>query len=164
MSAPDEASFSSKPKPETPSQPRGKSLAIGLGALIVALAASWGTGRYQGKLETEAAEKRAADRDTEKKRATTEFDAQRDRAIRLEARRRLHLASLAVEERNFGVAESHLAKASSLLGRAKGDAALDKLAGELAGAKLSATDDLGVTRAKVLAWVKAFDEAMPLPE
>jgi hypothetical protein len=132
--------------------------------VVAALGAAYGTGRYQGKLTTDAAEQRASDKEAEKKRATGEFDAQRDRAIRLEARRRLHLAVLAVEERNFGMAEGHLAKAKALLGRAKGDAALDGLANELGAAKLSATDDLGATRKKLLDWVTAFDTAMPLAE
>ncbi len=164
MTSPDE------PKPEPPAKPEeaesstGRRVLIAVGAAVVALGAAYGTGRYQGKLTTDAAEKQASEREAEKKRATVEFDAQRDRAIRLEARRRLHLALLALEERNFGLAEGHLAKASALLGRAKGDAALERLAGEIGGTKLGATDDLGATRKKLLDWVQAFDAAMPLPE
>jgi len=156
--------------PEQPREPstsggsRVKRWAIGFGALVASLAAAYGTGRYQGKLTTDAAEARATQRESEKQRATGEFDAQRDRAIRLEARRRLHLAVLAVDERNFGVAEGHLTKAGALLGRAKGDAALDRLASEITGTKLSATDDLGATRKRLLDWVSAFDTAMPLPD
>lgn len=162
------------PKPERKPEPsarpddsgggRGQRVLIGLGAGVVALGAAYGAGRYQGKLTTDAAEQRAAETESAKKRATSEFDAQRDRAIRLEARRRLHLAALAVDDRNFGVAEGHLAKASALLGRAKGEAALDQIASEIGSAKLPASDDLGATRKRVLDWVAAFDKAMPPAE
>ena len=133
---------------------RGRAIGIGVAAVAVALGAAYGTGRYQGMLTTDAAEKRA----------TGEFDAQRDRALRLEARRRLDLALRSVEERNFGVAEQHLAKAKVLIGRAKGDAALDKLAAEIGEGKLPATDDLASTRDKLRGYLVAFDTALPPAE
>jgi hypothetical protein len=143
---------------------RGRAIGIGVAAVAVALGAAYGTGRYQGMLTTDAAEKRASEREIEKKRATGEFDAQRDRALRLEARRRLDLALRSVEERNFGVAEQHLAKAKVLIGRAKGDAALDKLAADIGEAKLPATDDLASTRDKLRGYLVAFDAALPPAE
>ncbi|MBI3204384.1 MAG: hypothetical protein HYZ29_22805 [Myxococcales bacterium] len=143
---------------------RGRAIGIGIAAAALALGGAYGTGRYQGMVTTDAAEKRAADREVEKKRATGEFDAQRDRAIRLEARRRLDLALRSVEERNFGVAEQHLAKAKALLARAKGDAALDKLAADIGEAKLPATDDLSAHRDKLRSHLLAFDAALPLAD
>lgn len=150
--------------PEAQATPGGKRLLIGLCAVVVSVGSAYGIGRYQGKLATDAAKSREGERATEKQRATAQFDAQRDRAIRLEARRRLHLGQMAVEERNFGAAEKHLAKAADLLGRAKGEAALDELAVAIAATKLPATDDLGPPRQKVLELVKRFDAALPLAE
>ncbi len=161
------------PKPEGSAGPearaageasKGNRIVWGVGAVALAIGAAYGTGRYQGVVTTEAADQRAHTKDEERGRATREFDAQRDRAIRLEARRRLHLALLALEDRNFGTAETHVGKAKAFLERAKGDPGLDKLAQDLANTKLVATDDLGASRQKLLDLVKAFDAALPSPE
>ena len=156
-----------KPKAAAEAKPTGsraRTISIGLAAAVVALGGAYGTGRYQGMLTTDAAKKLAADHDAEKKHATTELDAQRERATRLEARRRLDQALRSVDERNFGLAEGHLATARVLLGRAKGNDALDKLAADIGEAKLPATDDLATTRRKLLGYLETFDGAVPLAQ
>lgn len=169
MSAPSaEKPSTNKPSPANvrtgPAGSRARTISMGLAAVAVALGGAYGTGRYQGMVSTDAAKRRADEHEAEKKRVTGELDAQRERAIRLEARRRLDLALRSVEERNFGLAEGHLATARVLLGRAKGIAALDELAAGIGEAKLPATDDLATTRRKLLGYLDAFDGAVPPAE
>jgi hypothetical protein len=132
--------------------------------LILAVMSAWGIGRVQGKRDADAANLLTEQQATARQRATGEFEAQRDRALRLEARRRLHLAALALDERNFGIAQGHLQKCATLLERAKGLEGLDQLGAEITKTKLVATDDLGEVRQKLVRWTQAFDQAMPPAE
>lgn len=135
-----------------------------LAVAAVAVGAAYGTGRYQGHQSTQAAEQKRDDIEKQKAVVTGEFDAQRDRAIRLEARRRLHMAQTAVDEKNFGIAHEHLAKAAALLARAKGVPALDALAADLKTTNLAPGAQPNQSRDKVTALIRRFDEAQPPAE
>lgn len=143
---------------------RYKRLLAGVVGVIVTILASYGIGRFQGAQSTNAAEERTKAEAEARSRATQEFDAQRDRAIRLEARRRLHLASVAVEEKNFGIAREHLTKCATLLERSKGIAALDDLASRIRKQPLAASDDVAAARAELASFTRAFDQALPPAE
>jgi len=154
-----------RPEPSTPAAGIGPKRAMwaALG-LVLAVTSAWGIGRLQGKRDADAAAQLTEQQITARQRATGEFEAQRDRSLRLEARRRLHLAAVAVDERNFGIAQSHLQKCATLLGRAKGIGQLDELAAEIAKTKLVASDDLGEVRQRLARWTQTFDQAMPPAE
>lgn len=153
-----------KEKTEAPSGSRAKRALAAVGAAVVALGAAYGTGRYQGHQKTQAAEQKQAETEKQKGVVTGEFDAQRDRAIRLEARRRLSMALSAVDEKNFGIAHEHLNKAAILLQRAKGISALDALAADLKTTNLAPGAQPNQSRDKVTALIRRFDEALPPPE
>jgi hypothetical protein len=142
---------------------RGRRIRIGVVVGVVVLVASYGVGRIQGKLASDAAEQRVEQSKAETARATTEFDAQRDRVLQLEARRRLELALLALGEQNFGIAKAHVAKAAVLLHRAAGNPGLDALAKQLDALKLD-SGDLARSRAELGRLIRAFDGALPPAE
>jgi len=151
-----------KKKPATESRTQ-RTIAI-VGGVLAGLATLYGVGRFQGHAETQAADQRTQEAEKQKERATSEFDAQRDRAIRLEARRRLHLALIALDDRNYGIAEGHVERAATLLERAKGLPALDALAADLRGVKLAPSGEPSASREKVFVLVKRFDDALPPAE
>jgi len=140
-----------------------KTIAI-VGGVLASLATSYGVGRFQGHSETQSAEQRTQEAQKQKERATGEFDAQRDRAIRLEARRRLHLALMALDDRNYGIAGGHVERAATMLERAKGLPALDALATDLRGTKLAPSGEPSASREKVTVLIRRFDEALPPAE
>ena len=159
-----QAAAPDKEKTEAPAgSPLKKALTI-FAVAAVALGAAYGTGRYQGHQRTQAAEQKQAEMEKQKAVVTGEFDAQRDRAIRLEARRRLHMAQAAVDEKNFGIAHEHLNKAATLLQRAKGIPALDALAADLKTTNVAPGAQPNQSRDKVTALIRRFDEALPPPE
>lgn len=133
-----------------------------LGALL-ALLASYVIGRLQTASRIEVAEKRAteAKKTTEKK--VSELSVERDEVARLEARRRLHLALVALDSRNFGIAQEHLTAAASLLSKSHPDKSSDlaKIAAEITGYHLKASEDVGAERDRLMGWVRRFDAAMP---
>jgi uncharacterized protein HemX len=125
--------------------------------ILVVLASAgiaYGFGRLQTSSKIDAAEQKAAE--AEKTAAAVEA-----RVLRLEARRRLHLALVQLEQRNFGIAEQHLTAAGALLEKSKPEADLGQLRTELAGARLKASDDIAAQRAKIAAWAARFDELSP---
>lgn len=95
--------------------------------------------------------------------AAVATDIERGKVARLEARRRLHLASLALDEKNFGIAQEHLTAARGHLLAAKGsDNDVTKLAAELDTLKIAAADDVNEPKQKILGWTKRLDDLMPL--
>jgi|SoiMethySBSTD1v2_1073268.scaffolds.fasta_scaffold23567_3 uncharacterized protein HemX len=131
-----------------------KRAAIVLAVMLAGVGIAYGYGRFQTSSKIEAAEQKAT-------QAEQARDAAEARALRLEARRRLHLALIQLEQRNFGIAEQHLTAAAALLGRGKPEGELEQLRANLAGAQLKASDDIAAQRAKIGAWVARFDELSP---
>ena len=133
-------------------------------ALIVLLvvAASVGIAYGAGRLQTSSAIDAAEQNASKAAEARTAAEAKLLAVeSRLEARRRLHLALLQLEERNFGTAEQHLSAAAALLAKSKPEGELEQLRGELASARLKASDDVAAQRTKIAGWISRFDALVP---
>jgi hypothetical protein len=116
--------------------------------------AAYITGRVQGSAGTKAAEERAASLEQAQNKLA-------ERIGLLEARRRLHLAETALDQRNFGIAEKHVAAAAELLGKSKTDGGLAELRTAIAQSKLRAGEDVGAERKKIEGWMSKLDELLP---
>jgi hypothetical protein len=140
-----------------------KKALIGAGVGLVLLAVTYGVGRYQGAQTAGAADHRAEAADGERAKTEATLSSERARATQLEARRRLHLALMALDARNFGIAQEHVTEAGKLIQKSAPakDSELAKLGDELATTRLVATEDLGSQRSKLLAWTQRFDSALP---
>jgi hypothetical protein len=144
----------------------GKQTAIFVSVALVCVGAAYGVGRMQTAGKIDEANKRAlaAESASASAASSVRMQLEIEKAIvsRLEARRRLHQAVIALDERNFGTAQEHLAAAKTLLASAKGtDPELAKLSADIDALKLVATEDVGEQRTKVLAIVKRLDELVP---
>ena len=143
-----------------------KGIAIGVVVALATAGAAYGVGRFQGNVRVADAEQRANAATSASASAmalsSVATDIERGKVARLEGRRRLHLAIIALDDRNFGIAQDHLTAARAHFGSAKGkDPELDKLGTEIEAFKIVATDDVGEQRKKVLEWAKRLDELMP---
>ncbi len=141
-------------------------LAAVAGGVLVALLVAYGVGRVQGCSQVRQAEGKAEEAESAKQSATselqTELNQTRRRVDLLEGRRHLHLALLAMDNRNFGIAQSHLQNASKLLKRgAKEGSEQAKLHDRVGQLILVATEDFASQRQKVLDVIEAFDSAVP---
>jgi hypothetical protein len=125
-----------------------------LGVVAAAVGIAYGAGRMQTASRIAAAEQQAS----KAQQASETLEA---RVLRLEARRRLHLALIQLEERNFGSAEQHLKAAAVLLERSKPEGELEKLRALLAQARLKAGDDIAAQRAWIVSWATHLDTLMP---
>ena len=133
---------------------RVKRVLIILAVLAAALGATYLTARFQGGREVKAAEERA-------RAAEQAADEVRAKLLRLEARRRLHLALIALDQRNFGIAESHLVAASALIAKSKPPPPVLELQNAMQAVKLRASEDLGNERKKIESIIQRFDQAVP---
>jgi hypothetical protein len=137
-----------------------KRFAIWSGAVLAALGAAYGVGRFQTAQLIDAAEKRTAQALETGKATEQTLIAERNNTKKLEARRQLHLALIALDQRNFGIAQERLAQASQLLsGHSTGE--LEAVRAQLAASKLVATEDLEAQRGKILDLLRRFDAALP---
>jgi len=128
--------------------------------------AAYGVGRFQGASKVQEADARASAAASASASAVSStrvaLDVERGKVARLEGRRRLHLAMVAMEDRNFGIAEEHLVVARKQLGGAAGgDPELAKIASELEALKIVATDDIGEQRKKLLDYCRRIDNVLP---
>jgi hypothetical protein len=147
----------------------GKQIAIGVSAALVAVGVAYGVGRVQGSGQIDQAESRARAAASASASAVAAsnvaVDIERGKVARLEARRRLHLAIIALEDRNFGIAQEHIGAAQAFLASAKGaDPEVQKLVADLGSFKVVASEDVGEERKVVLAFCKRLDDAMPPPK
>ena len=136
---------------------RIKRVLIVLAVLTAALGATYLTARLQAGIEVRAAEEKASA--AERSRAETHA-----RLLQLEARRRLHLALMALDQRNFGIAESQLGAASGLITKSKPQAPLGELQNAMQAVKLRASEDLGSERKKIENIIARFDQLVPPAE
>lgn len=143
---------------------RRRTWLIAAGSVLAALLLAYGIGRLQGAAqldEVEAKAERALETEQQaSSKLQAELEAERSRASRLESRRRLHLALLALDERNFGTAQAQLAGAARLLEKSRLETGsdLDKLKAQLAGYKLVAGEDVGQQRDYLLGLTRRFDQ------
>jgi hypothetical protein len=140
----------------------GKVLTV-LGLLLAALGVAYVAGRLHTASKIDQADARAVAALDERDRARKDVAAEQAAIQRLEARRRLHLALIAVEARNFGIAQGHLDAAAALVAQAGtgAPAGFEQLQRDLRATRLVATEDLGVQRQRILDWVRRFDELAP---
>ena len=163
-----EAASPAKPREAAPAgapekSSRFKKVAIVGGVALATLATAYGVGRLQGAANTRAADERAQGEVDKREQTEGALASEKARVQRLEARRRLHLALLALDDRNFGIAQEHVTAAGKLLTASapEKDSELSKLASEITSEKLVATEDLGVQRGRLVGWARRMDAAMP---
>jgi hypothetical protein len=143
-----------------------KGIGIGVVVALACAGAAYGVGRFQGSEKVHDAEARASAAASQSASAVgstrVALDIERGKVARLEGRRRLHLAIIAMEDRNFGIADENLAAArKNLAGAAGGDPELAKVATDLEGLKIVATDDIGEQRKKLLDLCRRIDNLLP---
>jgi len=132
-----------EPVSKTPASTGGfKRTLIKLGILLVLLGGAYGFGRYQSV------------------QANSVLEQVRLQAQPLEARRQLHLALMALEDRNFGTAQKTLSLAGTMLAKGGPSEELAKLAEEIANYKFMAGEDISTDRQKLMAWTLRFDELL----
>jgi hypothetical protein len=92
-----------------------------------------------------------------------ELSAERAKLGQLEARRRLHLALAALEQKNFGIAQTELERAAAFLDRSRPDAGtpVSKLQAQIKGYKIIASEDVSKEREMIQGWLRRFDELLP---
>ena len=159
--------MSTNPLPQKPpvappatDQPGKRAAILIIGALVL-VGMAYGSG-----LRTST--KRLAEAKQELLRVQTQADAarsdvaRRDTTIRqLEARRQLHLALIALDERNFGTAQGNLNASAILLGNAGGDDEMAALTKQIRGTNLVAAADFSGERQQVLEFARRLDAAIP---
>jgi hypothetical protein len=158
-------------KPPSRPSPRADALKkrlIYAAAALAIVGTAYGIGRAQGAAQLREAQSRFEERTTEHERKSQQLQesltaAERVRA-HLEARRRLHRAMLALDERNFGIAHAHVQAAASMLDRGGDGGDARALSEELRAFRLVATEDLGSQRQPLLKWALRIDELEPLQE
>jgi hypothetical protein len=128
---------------------------VGIVSGTLAVAIAFGLGFYRGRTEVEDLKK-------QQETALANMRAGESKVAKLEARRRLHLAIVAVDDRNFGIAQRELEEAAKALAASHPAAGseIEKLKTQLSSAKLVATEDLGVQRLRILAWANALDKQL----
>jgi hypothetical protein len=148
---------------------RRKSVVIAFLVSVVCVALAYGAGRIQGavhvsKVEAKAAE--ATSKNESKARALeTKLAASRQKLVQLEASRQLYVSLIALDQRNFGIAQEHIQKASKLLvqsGPPPGGA-LAQLAKALGESNLVATENISAQRDQILRWASALLALVPPP-
>lgn len=157
---------SPKPVEVSPESRRGvkirrRSLVIAflaaLGCVGLAYLIGWGSQRHQLNTVREGLETEAAQQDAR----ITELEA---RVSLLEARRLLALSLNAMDERNFGIAASHLQSAGRVLSKSEAGTKPSEIAQEIAAFRLVATENLAQQRQPILNWSKALDEVIAPPK
>lgn len=128
---------------------------IALTVVAILIGSAYGVGRLQTASEVDEANAVA----TAARQQTSAVEA---RALRLEARRQLHLATLRLEERNFGLAQQTLATSSRLLREGQPNEKLKSLAEGMGGYKVPVGEDVSVPLATLRKWVQEFDQAEPV--
>jgi hypothetical protein len=137
---------------------------LGLGTLIV-IAMAYGSGMRATARKVKAKDAVLGETRSRLSALQVRSDAQAAAINRLEARRHLHLALLALDERNFGIAQQHVETAAARLQAAadsqrSGDAAA--LSSDIKNTQLlAAGGDLGAQRERVLTFARRLDALLP---
>jgi len=156
-SSPPETDSSLKKKPTWLS----RGAMIMAGAFVAAALAAYAVGRLQTASKIDAAEARAAEALQKASQAELALQSERQRVKLLEARQLLHLTLLALDERNFGIAQQRLSQVSALLASEIKNNPLAELAAPISQYQLRATEDLSQHREQLLQWTQRFDALLP---
>lgn len=92
-----------------------------------------------------------------------QLESEKRHCLALEARRSLDQAVVALDARNFGIAEKQVQKASHWLVAAHAEPRLAELAKTLETFHLVATEDLGPQRKQLADWVVLVDQLVLAP-
>jgi hypothetical protein len=148
---------------------RRKSVVIAFLVSVGCIALAYGVGRLQQAVHVSDVEAKAAEatKRSEAKARTLEGDlaASRQKLLRLEASRQLYLSLVALDQRNFGIAQEHIQKASKLLvqsGPPQGGA-LAQLAKKMVDSNFVATENISAQRDQVLRWANTLVALVPPP-
>lgn len=140
--------------PQVKDQPAKRAAILIIGVLVL-IGMAYGSGLRGGTRRVQAAE-------AELRRVSARADAAqadlsvRDATIRqLEARRQLHLALIALDQRNFGTAQTHLQAAGTLLDGAGGDG--PALGQQIKATELVVASDFSAQRERVLDFARRLD-------
>lgn len=148
------------PTPPSPKAPRFKRISLWMLLVLAVVGASYGFGRWQTSKAIDLARGETEQVSQAKAALEQAVLSERDSVKRLEARRHLHLTLLALDQRNFGIAQEHIQQAGRLLlGRSSGD--LETMRASLATLRLLATEDLESQRNRLLELIRRFDTAVP---
>lgn len=130
---------------------------------LVAVAVAYGVGRMQMTPKVKGAQAAASSAAAGARSAQAQFSTEHAKVLELEARRRLDLALLALDDRNFGIAQDDLKAAASLLGRAHAtpDSDLGKLKAQIEKMNVTVTQDLSAERGQLVSLIKRFDQIVP---
>jgi len=133
--------------------------------MILAAGAAYVTGRLQTSALIDTAEKQAQVAEQKVETQRGEAAQLNQLLLRYEARRRLHLVLIALEERNFGIAKEHLQAAADFLQKSAPVPASEvaKLQDVMAKYQLVAREDLSTERGVVQGWSKRLDQELALP-
>lgn len=168
--------MSSEPKPpaesavvaqakQTPGPSSSKvNLAVVAGlAALVAVAIAYGVGRMQVAPKLRQAEAAVSSATQAAKAAHAKAQAEHSRVLRLEARRRFDLALLALDDRNFGIAQTDLKAAAALIHKSapSADSDLAKLEARVEKMNLTVTQDLASERNQLVELIRRFDQIVP---
>jgi len=124
-----------------------KKWAIVVGVFLVSIAIAFGAGWFLGSSGIEELERQA--------------ESATRQARLLEARRRLDLTHVELENRNFGHAESHLrAAAQKLNAFAEEDGRMGQLARDVAETQIGNTSDMAAQKQKIRAFISRFDQIL----
>jgi len=139
---------------------------IWAGVVMLAIGASYLTGRLQTSSLIDDAEKQVAAAEQEVTKRDADVSQANHLLLRYEARRQLHLVLIALEERTFGIAKEHQTTAAALLQESEPTVGseLAKLYEAMQKYQLVAREDLSAERAVVQGWVKRLDQELKLPD
>ncbi|MEN9578402.1 MAG: hypothetical protein RJA70_1411 [Pseudomonadota bacterium] len=132
-----------------------KAALITLAVVAVLVASAYGVGRLETASQVEEAQLLAASAQQHAGNAEA-------RALRLEARRQLHLALLRLEERNFGSAQQTLTTSVRLLRAGQPNEQLKALADAMGQYRVPVGEDVSGQLATLIKWVQEFDSAEPM--
>jgi hypothetical protein len=146
---------------------RRKSLVVAFLVSVACIAVAYGLGKVGATLRVSDVEAKAAEatkKSESKSRALeAELAASRQKLLQLAASRQLYLALVALDQRNFGIAQQHIQKTSKLLVQSGPPPALAQLAKAIAGGNLVATENISAQREQILRWAAELDALVPPP-
>ncbi len=150
-------------KPPSPAKKKAQRFLILTALAVLALAVAYTVGRVQTASHVTEAQHKVEQIDKSQKHTQSRLDSETALVDQLEARRRLHMTLLALDQRNFGIASEHMHAAAKLLAKSNPPpgSALAKLEQQVSGFKLVATEDLAGQRQKILDMIHTFDQLVP---
>ena len=145
---------------------KGKNILIFAGVAVLAIVIAYAAGRMQTSFKIDAAEQAANEKVEKQTKRADELAAKladsEAKVAKLEARRHLSLTLMAMDNRNFGIAQKHLEAAAKVLKQPETKAGkLGELSAQIAKTRLVATENMAKQREKITGWMEQIDDAVP---